>query len=44
MMRWVEKDVCACVNGILFSREKEGHPAMDGPWGHDVKWDREKNK
>ena len=48
---WIDKaDVayaceCMCVcNGILFSHEKEGYPAicynLDGPWKHYAKWNK----
>lgn len=36
------------IDGILFSHEKEGNPAIcdnvDGPWGHYTKWDVRQRK
>ena len=45
--RWIDKEnvVFVCVyNGLLFSHEKEGNPAisvyMNGPGGRDAKWNK----
>ena len=45
MNGWMDKeDVVYIRNGVLFSHEKEGHPAicndLNGPWAHYAKWDK----